>query len=256
MTHYPSIDLPSIKKILWEEMRHDFVSIAPEFLTSEVLPCCVCGRLLPQRHFTLEHILPRQALAEDPPEIRSNPESSNNRRTRLTLLCNYSLKTKESTVSLGCNGWKGKQFDGYLCDIVVDKVPRRRGGKITTRHMIALSIASYLAMVSRYGYRIVFTTSGLMMRRQFFHPQSYIKDMPDACQGMVTGSRFTYPEIPSELWLTPFTFKVYPNLCLVTMRQAGINIPLSRDPDFPVSSSLRFLPSRYRLRPDFQTLFE
>lgn len=252
--HYPSIDLPSVKQVLWEDARRDFLSIAPEFATSDLLPCPACARLLPQRHFTLEHILPQQALANDPPEVRNDPQLSTNRRTRLLLLCSYGLKTGENTKAPnGCNGWKGRYFDSHIRDIIVDSVPTKRGGAITPQHSVALSAAAYLALVSEFGYRVVYTASGWLLRQQFFHPRRHIEGFPDNCQMILTGGRFTYPNIPSEVWAKPFNFVIYEDRCLVTIRQTAMYVPLSRDPRLPVSSFLRFVPSKYRLRPDFRS---
>ena len=255
-SHYPSIFLPSVKRTLWEEARRDFVAIAPEFATSDLLPCCACARLLPQEKFSLEHILPQQALAEDPPEIRSDPRLSMNQRTRLMLLCNHPLKIETGrTFPNGCNGWKGRHFDSHLRDVVGASVPPRRGGQITSQHSVALSIAAYLAMVSEFGYRVVYTASGWLLRRQFFHPHKHLREFPDTCQMILTGARFTYPEFSTESWAKPFSFQIHEDRCLVTMRQTAMFVPLSRDPRLPISSSLQFVPSKYSLRPDFRFFF-
>jgi hypothetical protein len=250
------IDLPSSKQVLWETMRQDFVALAPEHASSGLLPCCICGRLLPQEHFSIEHILPQQALMEDPPEIKSDPLLTMNRRTRLTLLCKRPLKLKSDIVSPnGCNGWKGRYFDGFLRDIVANAPLRKRGGQFSSQHTVAFAIAAYLAMVSEFGYRVVYIESGHLMRRQFFHPHKFLQGYPDSCQMMIAGERYSYPSAPSSAWATPFTFLFKAGRCIVTMRQTVAFVPLSRDPTWPVASALRIVPSKYLLRPDFRTMF-
>lgn len=253
-SQHPSILLPSIEEKLWQSMRHDFVSIAPDYATSEVLPCCACGRLLSKRHFTLEHIIPQQALADDPIEVRH--VATLNQRSRNLLLCNSRLKVGHEEISkLGCNAWKGKYYDSQIRDVISGKGSRRYQGGLTSQHQVAVLIAGYLALVSEYGYRVVFTASGRLLRQQFFHPHNFIDGIPAKCQAILTGECFTFPKIPIEVWTRPFSFTIDGEFCIVAMRQTGMFIPLSRDPRLAVPFLLKIMPKRFGLRPDFQTIF-
>ena len=61
----------SIKENLWHKMRSDLASYIPQLTENNLLMCCTCGRFLPYEDFSLEHIIPRQALADDPKEIKT-----------------------------------------------------------------------------------------------------------------------------------------------------------------------------------------
>lgn len=109
------IDEPSIKATLWHKLRADLSKYFPDTNNNKLLMCCCCCRFLPFEEFNVEHIVPRQALADDPVEVRINPESPTNARSELTLLCTKHLTVKGRTVyNNGCNSWKGQFFDNCI----------------------------------------------------------------------------------------------------------------------------------------------
>lgn len=63
----------SIKDKLWHKMRQDLASFVPEIASNKLLMCCACGRFLPREWFDLEHLIPQQALKQDPDVVRTNP---------------------------------------------------------------------------------------------------------------------------------------------------------------------------------------
>ena len=82
----------SIKDKLWHTTREDLAHYAPWILESQQLMCCACGRFLQREDFTLEHLIPQQALKRDPTTVRSNPDTSVNVRAGNLLLCKKPLK--------------------------------------------------------------------------------------------------------------------------------------------------------------------
>ena len=72
-TDFPAIDIdsPSLKEILWHKMREDLSRYIPRILDTEKLMCPACCRFLPFADFDIEHIIPEQSLADDPPEVRA-----------------------------------------------------------------------------------------------------------------------------------------------------------------------------------------
>ena len=109
------IDEPSMKETLWHKLRADLSLYVPEISNSELLMCCCCGRFLSQEQFSLEHIVPKQALADDPVQVRVHPEAPVNARSELTLLCKKNLYIKgQKFSSAGCNSWKGRFYDGCI----------------------------------------------------------------------------------------------------------------------------------------------
>jgi hypothetical protein len=107
---------PSIKERLWYKMHADLAKFVPETSENDLLMCCACGRFLPQEHFDLEHLVPRQALRSDPLEARNNPATPANVRSGNLLLCKKPLLYKNSPMySNGCNGWKGRFYARPHC---------------------------------------------------------------------------------------------------------------------------------------------
>ena len=75
---------------------------------------------------------------------------------------------------------------------------------------------------------------------------------------MAALGRHTSPvsaEAVAPLWSKPFSF-TYRNLgCIVGARNFAIIVPSSQDPSQPVARHVKFVPSRFKLRPDFKTAF-
>ncbi|WP_159011078.1 hypothetical protein [Bradyrhizobium sp. S69] len=102
----------SIKEQLWHSMRLDLGRFIPELQNNQLLLCYCCGRFLGQEFFDLEHLIPRQALRNDPSAVRSNPATPNNVRSGNLLLCKKPLLYRGSKLyDNGCNSWKGRFYD-------------------------------------------------------------------------------------------------------------------------------------------------
>jgi len=248
-----NIDRPHIKETLFLEMERDLQQIAPNLIGSGKLICCICGRLLPRRHFTLEHIVPQQLVKSDPAQVR---HISKNKRSGLTLLCNYSLGGAGTVKSQnGCNGWKGRFFDRKTREILLE----RSWGGMDMSHVIALFSTMYLALFSRYGYSVVFTAAGIASRRQFFSPNRFNQDIPDRSQIlMAAGAPKEITEATMPFWATPFWFSPDNDdlKCTVGIRHVSMALPISRPLNVPIRSVLPFAPSRLLLRPDFRLLWQ
>lgn len=245
---------PSIEDRLWHSMRRDLTAYLPEIAASTKLMCPTCGRLLPRDKFDLEHIIPRQTLSKDPETVRLNPATPTNLRARNLLLCKAPLRVKGATIyKNGCNSWKGRFFDGPITDLLTRKEPLSRTAFSTT-HLIAGLVLGYLAMVEKWGYLIVLLPSGQLMRRQFFEPRRFLKDMPLRSQILLTGEALSDPQSPT--WATPFGLSVQIDYCNVVARHFAINVPLSRDPTLPIARHLKFVPGKYAIKPNFDTVFD
>jgi hypothetical protein len=115
MSRLPQMDLmdASLKERLWHDMRRDLASYIPELNSDLLLMCCVCGRFLPQDQFSLEHIIPRQALADQ--RIQVKQRLTANQRSWNILLCTKPLILKGRLVyQNGCNSWKGRFYDKLI----------------------------------------------------------------------------------------------------------------------------------------------
>jgi hypothetical protein len=166
----------SIKEELWHKMRQDLAGYAPEVSDSNQLMCCACGRFLPPEHYSLEHIIPRQALADDPQPVKDKVTA--NERSGNLLLCTKPLRIKEKTVyENGCNSWKGRFFDRPLRELLNGRAIAFPRTRFTMQYSIAMTCVAYLAMVFEFGYQVALTPSGLLMRRQFFVPHKFLRDM-------------------------------------------------------------------------------
>ncbi|HYA80413.1 MAG TPA: hypothetical protein VED87_05745, partial [Methylocystis sp.] len=183
-----SIDLAGIKEILWHKMRGDLAFYVPYFKTNELLLCPACLRPLDFDNFSLEHIIPQQALADDPVEVRAAIPTS--QRSGITLLCRKRLLVNGKWLhNNGCNSWKGKYYDGILRDMFRTDFKLNR---YTERYTIGLFSAGYLALFMKYGYQIALSEAGRIMRQQFFLPNRLLKELPLGSQMVLKGEAPTH----------------------------------------------------------------
>lgn len=247
------IDLPALNEKLWHRMRSDLKSLVPWFADNELLLCPACCRPLPFDEFSLEHIIPKQALGSDPLDVRE--AIPRNERSGMTLLCRRPLVIKgKKTPGHGCNSWKGKFYDAFLRDLLR---PNLQTGRLNSRHQIALFSAGYLALFRQFGYQIALLPSGLLMRNQFFHPNSFLRDVPVTCQMVLAGEGLAnYDEANRAYWSEPFKITVDGASAVITLRNMAFKLPLSRDPTLPLARALPYAPSKYAFRPDLRTAFE
>jgi hypothetical protein len=247
------IDSPGLKDILWHKMRDDLGAYIPEAVEKNLLMCPACCRFLPFDEFCVEHIVPQQALADDPLEVRvAIPK---NERARTILLCRRRLLIKGKVAyDNGCNSWKGRFYDSFLREIFNSKFVNQK--QMTTRHQVALFSAGYLGLFEQYGYQITLVQSGLVMRQQFFYPNNFLKSVPGKCQMVLVGAPdLKYSEESKRYWSPPFKFTFHRDSILTVVRSVSMYLPASRDPDTPIVRVLPFAPPKYAFRPNFQTVF-
>ncbi|GJE57310.1 hypothetical protein [Methylobacterium thuringiense] len=247
------IDLPGLKDRLWHKMRDDLVSLVPWFADNDLLLCPTCCRAFKYEGFSLEHIIPQQALAEDPALARAAVPK--NERSGMTLLCNRTLVfEKKSIPGQGCNNWKGKHYDRFIREALRPDVLKKQ---FHARHHMALVAAGYLGLFREYGYQIALLPTGLLMRMQFFNPNSFLKEFPVGYQMVLTGEgRAEYDEEARAYWSEPFKTSIDRDVAHVVMRNFSIMLPLSRDPKAPLARALRYAPPRFKFRPDLTTAFD
>lgn len=244
----------SIKEQLWHRMRADLVHFAPDIAGNQLLMCCACGRFLPQHEFDLEHLIPEQALKDDPVAVKSNPQTPRNIRAGNLLLCKKRLKFRGQTIyANGCNSWKGKYYDKLIAEMLSGKAWTTK--RISEGYVIAGLALGYLAMFSEFGYRVTLLPSGLLMRQQYFSPRGFVRNMPMMSQMLLGGGSFNDAEPEHHIWKKPFSFGFGNLSCQVAMRNFVMQIPISQDPREPIAQHLKIVPSKYKLRPDFTTVF-
>jgi hypothetical protein len=244
----------SIRDQLWHKMRQNLAKFVPEVNGNELLMCCTCGRFLPQECFDLEHLIPQQALKKDPDVVRSNPATPANTRARNLLLCKKRLMVKGKIIyPNGCNIWKGRFYDKPISELISTKALEPKNW--SDMHIIAALILAYLAMVSEFGYIVALMRNGLLIREQFFSPGKYHVALPLRSQMLLAGDTVTSSDAP--IWTEPFSFGFQrPGFCTVAARNFGIMVPISRDPREPFAIHLPIVPAKYKLRPDFRTVFD
>ncbi len=247
------IDIPSIKQMLWHRMRSDLVGLIPYFSDNDLLLCPTCFRRLGFEDFSVEHIIPKQALACDPADARlAVPQ---NERSGLTLLCRRPLIINKRRIpGNGCNSWKGKHYDPSIREFIQSDL---KENKISTRHQISLFSVGYLALFRKFGYQISLLPSGLLMRSQYFNPNSFIKNIPVTSQIILAGEKISqYSDSERNYWSEPFKITVSETSAQIVMRNTCFSMPLSRDPSKPLARSVLYVPPKYTFRPDLRTAFE
>ncbi|RUU02335.1 hypothetical protein EOD23_20010 [Mesorhizobium sp. USDA-HM6] len=249
----PDINLPNLKEILWENNRSDLVKYVPK-CPDDLILCPTCCRFLKYDDFSIEHIVPQQALDDDDASVKKNLTKSD--RSVVTLLCNKQLLINGKRIyANGCNSWKGRFYDKFLRDIFNAKIVNSK--QATTRHQIALLMAAFIAMFERFGYQVALTPSAAVMRHQFFNPDRFIRGVPLKSQMILLGSpQGEFKEDIKSYWVPPFKFSFDPGFCAVVARNAVLYVPVSRNPEIPLAQVLPFAPSKYKFRPDFKTFFD
>ncbi|WP_281800916.1 hypothetical protein [Methylocystis echinoides] len=249
-----TIDRPALKEIVWHQMRQDLQSLIPWFANKELLLCPACCRPLTFDDFSLEHIIPKQALACDPPDVRA--AIPQNERSGMTLLCRKPLVIKGRRIpGSGCNSWKGKHYDPFLRELIRSVNPII--AKFNSRHQLALFSAGYLGLFRQFGYQIALLPAGLLMRHQFFHPNRFLREVPLDCQMILAGEALSaYDSDSRKYWSEPFKITVDGYSALLILRNMAFRLPLSRDPLVPIARALPYAPSKYVFRPDLRTVFE
>ena len=72
---------------------------------------------------------------------------------------------------------------------------------------------------------------------------------------LLAGDTVTSPNAP--IWTDPVSFGFQkPGFCTVAARNFGIMVPISRDSREPIAIHLPIAPAKYKLRPDFRTVFD
>lgn len=241
----------SMREKLWHKMRQNLANYAPEIGQNQLLMCCACGRFLTQEFFDLEHLIPQQSLKLDPSAVQENPNTPKNVRSGNLLLCRKPLLIKGRKVSNnGCNSWKGRYYDKAITDLVSEKTTQ-----VTTLHNSAALCLGYLAMVAEFGYAVALMPSGVLMRRQFFSPGKFLRELPLRHQIVLAGALpVSSPENP--MWGKPFSFTFKDGACFVGARNFAVIVPSTRDPREPFAKHLRIVPTRYKLRPNYETFFD
>jgi hypothetical protein len=243
----------SIRDQLWHEMRRDLAKFC-DLNDNQLLMCCACGRFLPRDSFDLDHLIPEQALKQDPVVVRTDPATPANTRAGNLLLCKERLKIKGKVFhGSGCNTWKGRHYDKLISELISTKALDPQ--KCSETHIVAALSLAYLAMVAKFGYVVALMRSGLLMREQFFRPRKLHSGLPLQSGMLLAGDTVISPDAP--IWTAPFSFNFErPGFCIVAPRNFGIMVPISRDPREPFAIHLPIVPAKYKLRPDFTTVFD
>jgi hypothetical protein len=152
----------------------------------------------------------------------------------------------------GCNGWKGRFYDKLIGELISGRFLETQT-KVTDAHIIAALSLAYLAMVAEFGYVVALMQSGLLMREQFFSPRKFHRKLPLRSQ-MVLGGQMP-DATDARIWAKPFSFGFENMGCVVAARNFAVIVPISSDPRTPIAQHLRVVPTRYKLRPSFKTVF-
>jgi hypothetical protein len=246
------IDLPGVKEVLWQQMYADLRSFIPHFPDNEIM-CPACFRHMKFEELSLEHIIPRQAVDCDPIEVRE--AITRNQRSGLTLLCTKPLVWKGRRIKgNGCNSWKGRYFDGFVRKLLH---AHPHTVKLASRHQISIFAIGYLALFAKYGYRISLSSDGLLMRTQFFNPNSFVGDIPMRYKMILAGLPLTELDDHNRTyWSDPFKITIERGAAWLVIRSMSFCLPLSSDPTRPIARALRYAPPKYKFQPNLETAFE
>ena len=232
-------------------MREDLVQYVPAFRDMDTLLCPICCRALTFDKFSVEHIIPQQAVKLDPISVKK--VLTKNERSGVTLLCSENIIVGGKNFSKGCNGWKGRNFDTQLKDLLNSgDLPRN----VSDGHIIAVLTVGYLGLFKQYGYRAALTQSARVLRNQFFNPKKFTKHLPLVSQMLLKGDpQEVYNPNMDGYWSEPVQVHVVEKKATIIIRNYFVNLPLSHDPTVPLAKTLLYAPSRYVFRPDLRLAF-
>ncbi|TBZ06256.1 hypothetical protein [Rhizobium leguminosarum] len=248
------VHLPDIKLKLWTAMREDLVRHIPELEETDILLCPICCRALKFEKFSLEHILPQQAVKHDPAVVRE--AIIKNERSGLGLLCSETLVVGGKPYANGCNSWKGRNFDGCLTDLLKPGLFPRR---FSDAHIISFLVVGYLGLFRQFGYRVALTPGGLAVRNQFFNPRAFTKHLPITSQMVLRGEPHTeYKAETQAYWSDPV--KIYVDgargKATIVIRNYSVILSLSHDPTIPLATTLAYAPQKHVFRPDLRLAYQ
>lgn len=244
--------LPDLKLKLWTMLRNDLMQYVPAFRETDTLLCPICCRSLRYQQFSIEHILLQQAVERDPADART--AITKNERSGVTLLCSEKLIVNGRPYANGCNGWKGRNFDNKISNLLHRGLPSIQ---FTDTHIIALLVVGYLGLFKQYGYRVALIQSGLLVRNQFFNPHRFTKHLPVTSQMVLCGDPHTqYGPDTHGFWSDPVKVFVDATKATIVIRNYSIVLPLSHDPTIPLARTLAYAPSKHVFRPDLRFAFK
>jgi hypothetical protein len=82
-------------------------------------------------------------------------------------------------------------------------------------------------------------------------------DVPHKYQIILGGQVLTqFDEHNGSYWSDPFNFHIEGDSVCLAIRSVGFFLPLSEDPTIPLAHVLRYVPPRYKLRPNLENVFE
>ena len=158
---------PSYRERLFHILRGNLVCERPEYADREVILCPLCLRDLRFDDVrSVEHILPENALKDDPLFVR---QVSLSRRAGLTVLCRTSRAVGcGKDAPEGCNGWKGQAYDRLFKGMLAgQQIPPH---KLTLRRKVAVLTMAYLAAFQRFGYGCILNDAFETVRCQADYP--------------------------------------------------------------------------------------
>lgn len=251
-TPMQSIDLPDQKMKLWTAMREDLMLYLPAFRDNDKLICPICCRSLKYEQFSVEHILPQQAVKTDPSDVQA--AIVKNVRSGLTLLCSETLTVNGKAHAKGCNGWKGRHFDSHIATLFK---PGPFPSQFSDGHIIAFLMVGYLGLFKQYGYRVALTEGGLVLRNQFFNPRRFTKNLPITSQMVLRADpRTKYSSEAHAYWSEPVKVYSEGRRATVLIRNYSAILTLSHDPTIPIARNLSYVPGKYAFRPDLRLAFQ
>lgn len=243
--------IPDEKQKIWTQLRKDLMQYVPAFRLSDTLLCPLCCRSLRYEQFSVEHILPQQAVKLDHDDVRR--AIPKNERSGLTLLCNETLIINGKLYPKGCNSWKGRHYDSKIKDILHRSF---QSFKFTNTHIISLLMVGYLGLFKQYGYQVALIESGVIIRNQFFNPRRFTKHIPLNSQMVLAADILPqYGPDTHDFWSDPVKVSVDATTATIAIRNCSVILPLSRDPTVPLAKTLIYAPRKYVLRPDLRLAF-
>ena len=171
----PQVDLPPTEARIFHGMWGDLMRLG-RLPSAYGILCPLC--LKPKSHdeLTLEHIIPKSALAYDPPILRKL--HSVNNRSGLTHLCS------------ACNRIKGKWYDPIIVKMFkkpeFQPSPREENKELKARRTLA-----YLGAFRELGYSYILTSKLNAVRLDFLHPSR-----PPTSSGLYFISAGVYRHFP------------------------------------------------------------
>lgn len=182
---------PSLANEVFSVLLADLRSLPGyEARTSILCPMCLSDITLDElRVGGIEHIIPRNAVRDDPVDMRDI--ATQNQRCGITALCRTRrIHPGGADIAHGCNGWKGSKYDFAFRGLLDSEA--HHADELSNRNAVGILLMAYLGAFQCLGYSYILQDTLGVIRSQFMEPDRVVTSWLDH-------ALYCLPKPPSQI---------------------------------------------------------